>query len=90
MRYVCVVSIRLQLLSELCFKNLAVVVLRQTVQESIVLGTLEARNVLQTKIVQLLLTGLATGLKDYESHDLFSPVWVKSTDNRGLKNRIML
>ena len=84
MRYVCVVSIRLQLLSELCFKNLAVVVLRQTVQESIVLGTLESRNVFQTKIVQILLAGLATGFEGYESYYLLSPVWVESTDNRGL------
>ena len=82
MRYVCVVSIRLQLLSELCFKNLAVVVLRQTVQESIVLGTLESRNVFQTKIVQILLAGLATGFEAYESYYLLSPVWVESNANR--------
>ena len=58
MRCAGVVAIGFQLFSKLCFKNLAVVVLRQTVQESIILGTLETSNVFQTKIVQLLLTGL--------------------------------
>ena len=84
MRCAGVVAIGFQLFSKLCFKNLAVVVLRQTVPESIVLGTLEARNVLQTKIVQILLAGLATGFEDYESYYLLSPVRVKSPDNRDL------